>query len=143
MSSTILASLALYKSTNASHLQQSTNDQDLKIFVHDLPPNYNTDWLSNEKRTKHLFASEVAIHRALLNSDVRTFDPYEAHFFFVPVYVSCNFSTINGWEPLVTPRLQSPQPSNSSHQSTHFGIEPKAPTTYSSLPPTAELVSTP
>lgn len=98
---TILASRALFESTNASHLQESTDDQgllkDLKIFVYELPPNYNTDWLTNERCTKHLFASEVAIHRALLNSDVRTFDPYEAHFFFVPVYVSCNFSTINGF----------------------------------------------
>ncbi|TKY48574.1 glucuronoxylan glucuronosyltransferase IRX7 [Spatholobus suberectus] len=25
------------------------------------------------------------------------FDPYKADFFFVPVYVSCNFSTINGF----------------------------------------------
>ena len=71
--------------------------KDLKIFVYELPPKYNTDWLSNERCTKHLFASEVAIHRALSNSDVRTFDPYEAHFFFVPVYVSCNFSIINGF----------------------------------------------
>ncbi|XVE59023.1 hypothetical protein DITRI_Ditri05aG0011300 [Diplodiscus trichospermus] len=29
--------------------------------------------------------------------DLRTFDPYEADFFFVPVYVSCNFSTVNGF----------------------------------------------
>jgi hypothetical protein len=69
----------------------------LKIFVYDLPPNYNTDWLSNERCSSHLFAAEVGIHRALLNSDVRTFDPYEADFFFVPVYVSCNFSTVNGF----------------------------------------------
>lgn len=69
----------------------------LKIFVYDLPPNYNTDWLSNERCSNHLFAAEVAIHRALLNSHVRTFDPYEADFFFVPVYVSCNFSTVNGF----------------------------------------------
>ncbi|KAH7542698.1 hypothetical protein FEM48_Zijuj02G0101800 [Ziziphus jujuba var. spinosa] len=69
----------------------------LKIFVYDLPPKYNTDWLSNERCSNHLFASEVAIHKALLTSEVRTFDPYEADFFFVPVYVSCNFSTINGF----------------------------------------------
>ncbi|ESW04319.1 hypothetical protein PHAVU_011G085300 [Phaseolus vulgaris] len=71
--------------------------KNLKVFVYDLPPKYNTDWLSNERCSKHLFASEVAIHRALLTSEVRTFDPYEADFFFVPVYVSCNFSTINGF----------------------------------------------
>ncbi|XP_054814078.1 probable glucuronoxylan glucuronosyltransferase IRX7 [Prosopis cineraria] len=71
--------------------------KNLKIFAYDLPPKYNTDWLSNERCSSHLFASEVAIHRALLTSDVRTFDPYEADFFFVPVYVSCNFSTVNGF----------------------------------------------
>ncbi|KAK4267897.1 hypothetical protein QN277_024621 [Acacia crassicarpa] len=71
--------------------------KNLKVFVYDLPPKYNTDWLSNERCNSHLFASEVAIHRALVTSDVHTFDPYEADFFFVPVYVSCNFSTTNGF----------------------------------------------
>ncbi|PWA58219.1 exostosin family protein [Artemisia annua] len=32
-----------------------------------------------------------------MKSDVRTFDPSQADFFFVPVYVSCNFSTVNGF----------------------------------------------
>ena len=67
----------------------------MKVFVYELPPKYNTDWLANERCSSHLFASEVAIHRALLTSEVRTFDPYEADFFFVPVYVSCNFSAVN------------------------------------------------
>lgn len=69
----------------------------MKIYVYDLPPKYNSEWLSNERCSTHLFASEVAIHRALLTSDVRTLDPREADFFFVPVYVSCNFSTTNGF----------------------------------------------
>ncbi|KAL6566859.1 putative glucuronoxylan glucuronosyltransferase irx7 [Orobanche minor] len=69
----------------------------MKVYVYDLPSKYNSDWLSNERCSKHLFASEVAIHRALMRSDVRTFDPWEADFFFVPVYVSCNFSRVNGF----------------------------------------------
>ncbi|XP_061355366.1 probable glucuronoxylan glucuronosyltransferase IRX7 [Gastrolobium bilobum] len=69
----------------------------LKVFIYDLPPKYNTDWVVNERCRSHLFASEVAIHRTLLTSNVRTFDPYYADFFFVPVYVSCNFSTVNGF----------------------------------------------
>ncbi|PIN02405.1 Acetylglucosaminyltransferase EXT1/exostosin 1 [Handroanthus impetiginosus] len=69
----------------------------MKIYVYELPSKYNIDWLSNERCSSHLFASEVAIHRALMNSDVRTLDPWEADFFFVPVYVSCNFSTVNGF----------------------------------------------
>lgn len=96
------ASRALIESINSSavlqypkHHQDSLNG--LKIYVYELPSKYNSDWLSNERCSNHLFASEVAIHRALLNSDVRTFDPWEADFFFVPVYVSCNFSTVNGF----------------------------------------------
>uniref|UniRef100_A0A7N0UA11 Exostosin GT47 domain-containing protein n=1 Tax=Kalanchoe fedtschenkoi TaxID=63787 RepID=A0A7N0UA11_KALFE len=85
---------------------------DLKIYVYELPPSYNADWLANERCGSHLFAAEVAIHRALLSSDVRTFDPWEADFFFVPVYVSCNFSTANGFpaighaRPLIASAVQ-------------------------------------
>ncbi|CAH2060336.1 unnamed protein product [Thlaspi arvense] len=71
----------------------------LKIYVYDLPSKFNADWLANERCSNHLFAAEVALHKALLSieGDVRTKNPYEADFFFVPVYVSCNFSTINGF----------------------------------------------
>ncbi|KAF5772679.1 putative xylogalacturonan beta-1,3-xylosyltransferase [Helianthus annuus] len=69
----------------------------LKVYVYELPSRYNSDWLSNARCRNHLFASEVAVHRALVNSDFRTFDPTDADFFFVPVYVSCNFSTVNGF----------------------------------------------
>jgi hypothetical protein len=71
---------------------------DLKIFIYDLPSKYNEDWVSNKRCSNHLFASEVALHKALLKDDiVRTHDAYEADFFYVPVYVSCNFSTVNGF----------------------------------------------
>ncbi|XP_010510691.1 PREDICTED: probable glucuronoxylan glucuronosyltransferase IRX7 [Camelina sativa] len=71
----------------------------LKIYVYDLPSKFNKDWLANDRCSNHLFAAEVALHKAFLSLDeeVRTKDPYEADFFFVPVYVSCNFSTINGF----------------------------------------------
>ncbi|CAA7017940.1 unnamed protein product [Microthlaspi erraticum] len=71
----------------------------LKIYVYDLPSKFNKDWLENNRCSNHLFAAEVALHKALLSldGDVRTKDPYEADFFFLPVYVSCNFSTINGF----------------------------------------------
>lgn len=85
-----------------SLLQHTHNPQDtlkgMKVYVYDLPSKYNTDWLSNERCSSHLFASEVAIHKILMNNnDIRTLDPWEADFFFVPVYVSCNFSTVNGF----------------------------------------------
>ncbi|KAL0460138.1 UNVERIFIED_CONTAM: putative glucuronoxylan glucuronosyltransferase IRX7 [Sesamum latifolium] len=69
----------------------------MKVYVYDLPSKYNRDWLSNERCSSHLFAAEVAIHRTLMSSEVRTLDPWEADFFFVPVYVSCNFSKVNGF----------------------------------------------
>ncbi|KAE9620582.1 hypothetical protein Lal_00019861 [Lupinus albus] len=86
--------------TNLKDQQQSNSNsllKNMKVFVYDLPPKYNTVWLQNERCNTHLFASEVAIHRAVLSSEVRTFDPYDADFFFVPVYVSCNFSAVNGF----------------------------------------------
>ncbi|KAI4322317.1 hypothetical protein L6164_022024 [Bauhinia variegata] len=96
-----VVSRALFEPINVTAPEQAIGTpgllKNLKVFVYDLPPKYNTDWLSNARCSSHLFASEVAIHRALLTSDVRTFDPYEADFFFVPVYVSCNFSTVNGF----------------------------------------------
>ncbi|KAL5081820.1 hypothetical protein RYX36_010241 [Vicia faba] len=89
------------KSNVVSHSSSTQNNlgllKNLKVFIYELPTKYNKDWLMNERCKTHLFASEVAIHTALLKSDVRTFDPYEADFFFVPVYVSCNFSTVNGF----------------------------------------------
>lgn len=96
------ASRALFESLNSTaclnlpSLHQGLF-RGLKIYIYDLPSKYSSDWLQDERCSNHLFASEVAIHRALLNSDVRTLDPWKADFFFVPVYVSCNFSTINGF----------------------------------------------
>ncbi|KAL4282356.1 hypothetical protein GQ457_03G043570 [Hibiscus cannabinus] len=97
-----LASRVLFESVNKTSQQPKlkipVEFKDLKIYIYDLPSEYNENWLSNKRCSNHLFASEVAIHRALLNAhDFRTSDPNEADFFFVPVYVSCNFSTVNGF----------------------------------------------
>ncbi|CAL9067938.1 unnamed protein product [Musa banksii] len=88
-----------------------------KIYVYDLPSRYNKDWLSNSRCGSHLFASEVAIHEALLGYPGRAVDPNEADFFFVPVYVSCNFSTPNGFPSLhhARPLLSSAVDFVSSH----------------------------
>ncbi|KAI3917132.1 hypothetical protein MKX01_003581 [Papaver californicum] len=100
------SSRALYETNNAAAFLQhpkldiSKELNGLKIYIYDLPSKYNTDWLSNKRCSNHLFASEIAIHRALMGSDVRTLNPNEADFFFVPVYVSCNFSTVNGFPAL-------------------------------------------
>ncbi|XP_050112223.1 probable glucuronoxylan glucuronosyltransferase IRX7 [Malus sylvestris] len=95
--STFAARALIESATINNATKQGTLFDGLKVYVYDLPPKYNTDWLKNERCSSHLFASEVAIHRALLTSDALTVDPYEADFFFVPVYVSCNFSTVNGF----------------------------------------------
>ncbi|RZC77024.1 hypothetical protein C5167_001184 [Papaver somniferum] len=100
------SSRALYETNNAATFLQHPKPEiskklnGLKIYIYDLPSKYSTDWLSNKRCSNHLFASEVAIHRALMGSDVRTLNPNEADFFFVPVYVSCNFSTVNGFPAL-------------------------------------------
>ena len=65
----------------------------IRIYVYDLPAKFNEDWLVDDRCSSHLFASEVAIHKILMLSPIRTFDPYEADFFFMPVYVSCKFSS--------------------------------------------------
>lgn len=69
----------------------------MRIYVYDLPARFNRDWLRSERCSSHLFAAEVAIHRALMSSEARTLEARQADFFFVPVYVSCNFSEVNGF----------------------------------------------
>ncbi|XP_073525484.1 uncharacterized protein [Phyllobates terribilis] len=78
--------------------RQITSLKNLKIYVYQLPRRYNSDWLlSDDRCSRHLFSAEVALHRVLLKSPARTLDPFNADFFFVPVYVSCNFSAVNGF----------------------------------------------
>uniref|UniRef100_A0A8I7B7V9 Exostosin GT47 domain-containing protein n=2 Tax=Hordeum vulgare subsp. vulgare TaxID=112509 RepID=A0A8I7B7V9_HORVV len=68
----------------------------VRIHVYDLPSRFNRDWAAADPRCgRHLFAAEVALHHAL--PSVR---PEDADLFFVPVYVSCNFSTPNGFPSL-------------------------------------------
>ncbi|KAF3321184.1 putative glucuronosyltransferase [Carex littledalei] len=85
----------------AESLQYSTSSSSpVKIYIYELPSRFNKDWLSNPRCSSHLFSAEVAIHEALLTYHGRVINPNEAHFFFVPVYVSCNFSTTNGFPSL-------------------------------------------
>ncbi|KAG9146489.1 hypothetical protein Leryth_011757 [Lithospermum erythrorhizon] len=97
------ASNALIESLNTTTIQNHPTKSfskfnSLKIYIYNLPNKFNEDWLANKRCTNHLFASEVAIHKALLNNeDVRTLNFWDADLFFVPVYVSCNFSTVNGF----------------------------------------------
>lgn len=69
----------------------------IRIYVYDLPAKFNEDWLADERCSNHLFAAEVAIHKVLMTSPIRTLDPCEADFFFIPVYVSCKFTPKTGF----------------------------------------------
>ncbi|CAN6487426.1 unnamed protein product [Victoria cruziana] len=99
-----LFSRAVVEASNDTVMHQPTEllsasglMEDLKVFVYELPSRFNSGWLSNKRCSSHLFAAEVAIHQALLKSSYRTLKPEEAHFFFVPIYATCNFSTVNGF----------------------------------------------
>jgi hypothetical protein len=73
----------------------------VRIYVYDLPARFNRDWAAADARcARHLFAAEVAVHEALLAYAGCAARPEDADLFFVPVYVSCNFSTPNGFPSL-------------------------------------------
>ncbi|XP_051113480.1 probable glucuronoxylan glucuronosyltransferase IRX7 [Andrographis paniculata] len=91
--SRVLIEESYYNSTSSLRFPMNG----MKVYVYDLPPEYNAAWLSDRRCSRHLFAAEVAIHRALSSSEFRTLNPLDADFFFVPVYVSCNFSKVNGF----------------------------------------------
>lgn len=84
------------------------------IYVYDSPPPYTTRMLQyrlvwescvwrhfrdqNETDTNDwIYGIETYFHEMLLMSPHRTFDPEEADFFFVPIYVTCYFWPIIGW----------------------------------------------
>lgn len=78
----------------------------LKVYVYDLPRKFNKRVVQRDFRClSHMFATEIYIHLFLLSSPVRTFNPNEADWFFVPVYTNCDL-TKNGL-PLINkaPRM--------------------------------------
>ncbi|XP_048533014.1 probable glucuronosyltransferase Os03g0107900 [Triticum urartu] len=78
----------------------TTSKPPVRIYVYDLPSRFNRDWAAADPRCgRHLFAAEVALHDALLSGPAAA-RPEDADLFFVPVYVSCNFSTANGFPSL-------------------------------------------
>jgi len=66
----------------------------LKIFVYELPPDFNTNLLDPaiprfyDCRTS-MYGAEIIIHEQMLKSPFRTKNPEEADLFFVPLYTSC------------------------------------------------------
>lgn len=78
----------------------------LKVFVYELPSKYNKKILQKDPRClAHMFAAEIFMHRFLLSSAVRTFNPEEADWFYTPVYTTCDL-TPNGLPlPFKSPRM--------------------------------------
>lgn len=75
----------------------------LRVYVYDLPGSYNAALVreSHERPPPirdplcdaSFYSAEVSLHRFLLSSAVRTRDPEEADFFYVPIYTTCFLMT--------------------------------------------------
>ncbi|KAM3262783.1 hypothetical protein ACQJBY_053100 [Aegilops geniculata] len=102
--SPLLRPAVLLRNTKPRALSAATTTSrpPVRIYVYDLPARFNRDWAAADPRcARHLFAAEVALHDALLGCPAaRAARPEDADLFFVPVYVSCNFSTANGFPSL-------------------------------------------
>ena len=77
-----------------SEADMAGNMSDLKIYVYNLPPDFNTNMLDPQLPRKFdcrqsMYGAEVLLHERMLNSKQRTEDPAEADLFYVPVYMSC------------------------------------------------------
>ncbi|XP_078679057.1 uncharacterized protein LOC144914767 [Branchiostoma floridae x Branchiostoma belcheri] len=91
--------------------QLSISSPSFKVFVYDLPPEFNSDLVhciqvknrcyqlqdygmglefarygNVSFRSTHMFALEVILHRKILSSSYRTLDPEKADVFYVPYY---------------------------------------------------------
>jgi hypothetical protein len=78
----------------------------LKVYVYDLPSKYNKKLLKKDPRClNHMFAAEIFMHRFLLSSAVRTFNPEEADWFYTPVYTTCDLTPSGLPLPFKSPRM--------------------------------------
>lgn len=75
----------------------------LRVYVYELPSRFNTDLVEKSisdpgpirdpRCDTTFYSAEVHVHRWLLSSPVRTTDPEEADFFYVPLYTTCDLIT--------------------------------------------------
>ena len=85
----------------------ATPASQLKVYVYELPRRYNEEMVEKDPRClSHMFAAEIFLHTFLMSSpSIRTMDPREAHWFFTPVYTTCDL-TPNGLPlPFQAPRM--------------------------------------
>ncbi|KAK8952327.1 putative glucuronoxylan glucuronosyltransferase F8H [Platanthera zijinensis] len=73
----------------------------IKIYFNDparRPSEFNRAWLSNSHCASHFFTAELSRSPRSSNRLLRPLHlPPPRDFFFIPVYVSCNFSASNGF----------------------------------------------
>ncbi|GIL78717.1 hypothetical protein Vretimale_380 [Volvox reticuliferus] len=84
------------------------------IYVYDMPPEYHSRMLqyriagdtcmwrrftdSNDTYLLSMtYSVEVYLHEMMLQSEHRTYDPEEADFFYVPMYITCYMWPVLGW----------------------------------------------
>lgn len=61
-----------------------------KIFVYDIPAEFHRELKQQQRRcVSDQYGTEIRIHEDLLKSPIRTLDPAEADFFYVPIYGEC------------------------------------------------------
>ena len=62
-----------------------------QVYVYDLPAKFNSALKAKQPRcVNDQYGTEIRFHENLLASAIRTTNPDEAEFFFVPVYGECN-----------------------------------------------------
>ena len=63
---------------------------EFKVWVYPLPAKFHSGLKEERGRCVHdQYGTEIRIHEELLASPLRTLDPAEAEFFFVPIYGEC------------------------------------------------------
>jgi hypothetical protein len=65
------------------------SDRSIKVYIYELPSHLNRDFVARDPRVREtMFATEILIHENFEQSAVRTLDPEEADFYFIPVYTA-------------------------------------------------------
>ena len=61
-----------------------------KIYIYDLPSEFHSNLKRDQRRcVSDQYGTEIRIHEDLLHSPIRTKNPEEADFFYVPIYGEC------------------------------------------------------
>lgn len=77
-------------STRSPIMYTHSPPSSFKIYVYDLPPNFNLDIARKRPYCERgAFGTGIFIHKQLQQSVYRTHDPEEADLFYIPVYATC------------------------------------------------------